>query len=168
MAAVWTASLAAVAASLSIQGAAAGTTNLTVYRITPRNYTGVADLDTGDSAGDAFFGLYEMSAPVVCNESTSTQGASGLLCSNEPILQIPGFNVYIKVIVEVDDRFGDYSECNPSHDAPHDFICEHQWDGQCWGEYCASCLKSRSCSMFYVLWLRALTELTEFAPCALL
>ena len=30
--------------------------NVTLYRITPRNYTGVTDLDTGDPYGDAFFG----------------------------------------------------------------------------------------------------------------
>ena len=50
---------------------AASTVNLTVYRITPRNYTGVSNLDTGDAAGDAFFGLYEKSAPVVCRDAKS-------------------------------------------------------------------------------------------------
>jgi hypothetical protein len=39
-------------------GAAAltSTQNLTVYRITPQNYTGVRNMDTGDAAGDVFFG----------------------------------------------------------------------------------------------------------------
>jgi hypothetical protein len=27
-----------------------------VYRITPQNYTGVRNMDTGDAAGDVFFG----------------------------------------------------------------------------------------------------------------
>ena len=54
---------------LPASGAAA--VNLTVYRITPRNYTGVSNLDTGDAAGDAFFGLYEKSAPVVCRDAKS-------------------------------------------------------------------------------------------------
>ena len=44
----------------------------------------------GDAAGDAFFGLYELQAPVDC-AGKGSQG--GLLCKNEPILQIPGFNV---------------------------------------------------------------------------
>jgi len=39
--------------------------NTTVYRITPRNYSGITNLDTGDAAGDAFFGLYEKSAAVL-------------------------------------------------------------------------------------------------------
>jgi len=56
---------------LPASAAAASTVNLTVYRITPRNYTGVSNLDTGDAAGDAFFGLYEKSAPVVCRDAKS-------------------------------------------------------------------------------------------------
>ena len=47
---------------LGIVVSSASTVNLTLYRITPRNYTGITDLDTGDAAGDAFFGLYEKSA----------------------------------------------------------------------------------------------------------
>ena len=111
-----------------------GVTNLTMYRITPRNYTGISNLDTGDSAGDSFFGLYEMSAPVVCNSSSGAgAGPGGLLCKNDPLLQIPGFNVYIRVEVEADDRFGDYNQCNPSTVAPHPFECtaEHNFP-ECW------------------------------------
>merc|ERR1712054_734842 len=80
--------------------------NMTVYRITPRNYTGLTNLDTGDAAGDAFFGLYEKSAPVVCRNKDASHN---LLCQNQPILQIPGFNVYTATIIEVDTRFGDYA-----------------------------------------------------------
>ena len=67
-------------------------------------FTGT-NLDTGDAAGDAFFGyppdgtrrcwiarkswlgrrLYEKSAPVVCRHDSTS-----LLCTNEPLLQIPG------------------------------------------------------------------------------
>lgn len=32
-----------------------------VYRITPRNYTGLTNLDSGNSRGDVFFGIYEVS-----------------------------------------------------------------------------------------------------------
>ena len=46
-----------------------------------------ADFDTGDAAGDAFFGLYEKSAPIVCKGKDASRN---LLCGNEPILQIPG------------------------------------------------------------------------------
>jgi len=93
----------------------ASTVNLTLYRITPRNYTGIADLDTGDAAGDAFFGLYEKAAPVVCRDRDPRSGSSAL-CGNSPILQIPGFNVYTATKVEADARMGDYAQCNPSLD----------------------------------------------------
>lgn len=116
-----------------VQGVAAAPLNLTVFRITPRNYTGLSNLDTGDAAGDAFFGLYEKSAPLACRDAGSQ---NNLLCSNDPLLQIPGFNVYIKVVMEVDDRFGDYSECNPVKEAPHPFNCTHHHfsgpSGGCW------------------------------------
>jgi len=103
----------------------------TVYRITPRNYTGLVNLDSGDAAGDAFFGLYELQAPIECTGSVNRQ--SGLLCKNEPILQIPGFNVYEQFHIELDQRTGDYAECNPSSDPPHAFGCTHFNHGQsCW------------------------------------
>jgi len=121
--------LAAVAAVVM----ASPTSNFTVYRITPRNYTGLVNLDTGDAAGDAFFGLYEKSAPVVCRDSATA--GHNLLCSNEPILQIPGFNVYTATLIEADDRFGDYAECNPDGGTGV-FACgHHHYDRgphQCW------------------------------------
>eukprot|EP00300_Choanocystis_sp_HF-7_P001572 c11265_g1_i2.p1 GENE.c11265_g1_i2~~c11265_g1_i2.p1 ORF type:complete len:427 (+),score=61.30 c11265_g1_i2:541-1821(+) len=103
---------------------------ITVYRITPRNYTGVTNMDTGDSAGDAFFGLYELSYPITCNGPDKSQSIS---CKNIPILSIPGFNMYSKYTLEVDARFGDYSECNPDPDNGT-FICTHfHWrEPVCW------------------------------------
>eukprot|EP00462_Mataza_sp_D1_P006390 CAMPEP_0175124088 /NCGR_PEP_ID=MMETSP0087-20121206/2590_1 /TAXON_ID=136419 /ORGANISM="Unknown Unknown, Strain D1" /LENGTH=307 /DNA_ID=CAMNT_0016405823 /DNA_START=30 /DNA_END=957 /DNA_ORIENTATION=+ len=101
--------------------------NMTVYRVTPRNYTGLTNLDTGDAAGDAFFGLYEMSAPVICEGPGADQN---LLCRNEPILQIPGFNVYTSSVIEIDPRFGDYSECNPNPNTGV-FNCTH-FSKRCW------------------------------------
>jgi hypothetical protein len=104
--------------------------NVTLYRITPRNYTGVKNLDSGDPAGDAFFGLYELTTPVLCDGKQSA--FSGVTCQNVPILQIPGFNVYEQNIVEIDTRYGDYSECNPD---PNNgtFSCTHfHSGGGCW------------------------------------
>lgn len=109
---------------------AARTVNLTVYRITPRNYTGLRDMDSGDAAGDAFFGLYELSFPILC---ANPRGRHGPGCRNEPILSIPGFNVYTKSVVEADARFGDYSQCNPNPDTGV-FECTHFRGTQCWHE----------------------------------
>lgn len=86
------------------------TENLTVYRITPQNYTGVENMNTGDAAGDAFFGLYELAIPILCADPRM----SGMVtCTNVPILSIPDFNVYQQSRIEVDTRFGEYNECNP-------------------------------------------------------
>merc|ERR1719272_627756 len=86
------------------------TDTMTVYRITPRNYTGLTNLDSGDAHGDVFFGIYELAIPELCRGSQ----ARGLpQCQNIPILSIPNFNVYEQFTVEYDTRFGHYNECNP-------------------------------------------------------
>jgi hypothetical protein len=108
------------------------THNLTVYRITPRNYSGLVNLDTGDAAGDAFFGLYEKAAPVLCSQGSA--GVNQLLCDNDPLLQIPGFNVYTQTVIEADTRFGVYALCNPEKSAPHDFYCAERHEAGCWYE----------------------------------
>ena len=107
---------------LGIVVSSTSTVNLTLYRITPRNYTGIADLDTGDAAGDVFFGLFEKSAPVVCHDWDPRLGSSAL-CGNSPILQIPGFNVYTATKVEADARMGLYAQCQPQIAPPHVFAC---------------------------------------------
>ena len=123
----------ALALSLA-QCIAHGAVNVTVYRITPRNYTGIANLDTADAAGDAFFGLYEKGAPAEC-KGPNADKSSNILCNNEPILQIPGFNEYIQVQVQWDDRYGDYAECNPVAAPPHAFNCSHHHrSSACWNK----------------------------------
>ena len=102
--------------------ATAKTINTTVYRITPRNYTGLTNFDSGSAGGDAFFGIYELQAPLVCSNKKAAN--YNLLCRNEPILQIPGFNVYTRTIIEMDERTGDYSECNPDQSTGI-FACQH-------------------------------------------
>lgn len=114
-------------ASRTVEGL---THNLTVYRITPRNYSGLVNLDTGDAAGDAFFGLYEKAAPVLCSHTKFP--VNQLLCENDPLLQIPGFNVYTQTVIEADTRFGVYALCNPEKSAPHDFYCTGHHEKSCW------------------------------------
>ena len=114
----------------SVATVSAAIKNVTIYRVTPRNYTGVTDLDTGDAAGDAVFGMYEVAAPVVCSAP-----ASGVhtICKNQPVLGIPGFNIYIAVTVEMDTRLGAYAECNPNGDSPPRFECQSE-NTECWSE----------------------------------
>ena len=110
------------------QATAVTTTNLTVYRITPRNYTGVTNMDTGSPGGDSFFGLYELSFPVLCADPHFRRSTG---CTNEPILSIPHFNVYQQAKIEADTRFGDYSQCNPNPDTGV-FECTHFHQTSCW------------------------------------
>jgi hypothetical protein len=70
-------------------------------------------MNTGDAAGDVFFGLYELGIPVLCSDA---QMKKMVTCANVPILSIPGFNVYQQFVLEVDTRFGEYNECNPDPD----------------------------------------------------
>jgi len=93
-------------------------TLFTAYRITPRNYSGLTNVNSGDAAGDVFFGLYEFALPIICAEQPSL-----INCENIPILSIPGFNIYTKSLVEADPRFSTYKGCNPDADSGV-FHCE--------------------------------------------
>ena len=105
-------------ASVGRAGRAAPTVNLTLYRITPRNYTG-EELRHWVGRRRCI-----SSASTAVSRRVRRKIGSNLLCQNEPILQIPGFNVYTRTIVEADARFGDYSECNPDPDTGV-FACGH-------------------------------------------
>jgi len=119
---------AAAVEAPSVRSGARSSVNLTLYRITPRNYTGIQNLDTGDAAGDAFFGLFELGFPLLCQDKQFSQGPN---CKDVPILNIPNFNVYASMVVEVDPRFGHYAECNPDPDTG-EFECGHLMGQQCW------------------------------------
>jgi hypothetical protein len=104
---------------------------MTTYRITPRNYTGLTNLDSGDAPGDVFFGLYELAIPEFCKGSQTSHLPQ---CQNIPILSIPNFNVYEQFTVEYDTRFGHYNECNPDPDTGI-FRCvpqQHSRTPTCW------------------------------------
>eukprot|EP00239_Pterosperma_sp_CCMP1384_P009325 CAMPEP_0197860926 /NCGR_PEP_ID=MMETSP1438-20131217/36626_1 /TAXON_ID=1461541 /ORGANISM="Pterosperma sp., Strain CCMP1384" /LENGTH=485 /DNA_ID=CAMNT_0043477941 /DNA_START=92 /DNA_END=1549 /DNA_ORIENTATION=+ len=106
------------------------TVNVTVYRITPLNYTGMTNMDTGDAAGDAFFGLYELTFPILCADPALKQLIN---CENVPILNIPGYNVYTEFLLEAVDRFGEYMECNPNPNTGI-FACANLYERyeSCW------------------------------------
>jgi hypothetical protein len=60
--------LAVAAAAAAIAPAPRTTQNLTVYRVTPHNYSGLANMNSGDAAGDAYFALYELTFPLYCKQ----------------------------------------------------------------------------------------------------
>ena len=85
--------------------------NLTVYRVTPHNYSGLTNMNSGDAAGDAYFALYELTFPLYCQQMPGDSS-----CTSTGILNIPNFNVYTQSVVEVDARMGLYSGCTPNAD----------------------------------------------------
>ena len=100
--------LLAQASALTSTGAVAtatprrATKNMTLYRVTPTNLTGVADRNTGDAAGDVFFTLYEAILPVYC-----PQNPLDSICNiTSSVLGDTQRNVYRQSIVEVDASFG--------------------------------------------------------------
>ena len=76
--------------------------NITVFRITPTNVTGIQNKDTGDPSGDITFLL---SRKYLAQECARDPTAFGCF--------LDGDNIYGKFEVEVDGQFGPYFECNP-------------------------------------------------------
>ena len=103
----------AVLAMAAVAAAAPNPTqNLTVFRVTPHNYSGLANMNSGDAAGDAYFALYELTFPLYCRQMPGDSS-----CTSTGILNIPDFNVYTRSVVEVDARMGLYSGCVPDADS---------------------------------------------------
>jgi hypothetical protein len=77
--------------------------NLTLYRLTPRNVTGLADKDTGDAAGDAGFYTGFMFLHLL---DCSPGGVKlGCFLADDPVITA--------FVVETDGRYGPYLKCNP-------------------------------------------------------
>lgn len=83
-------------------------TNLTLFHVNEASYTGIANMDTGDEYGDAFFALRSVFLPIECSNTNAHHYAGD--CANPEVV---GANLTVtEVIVEVDSNFGNYSECN--------------------------------------------------------
>lgn len=80
---------------------------MTVYRLTPRNITDLANKDSGDAEGDVFFSLNEYDLPLRCINGSGTEARGCFLDVND---------VYMAFEVEVDGRWGPYGHCNPPHE----------------------------------------------------
>jgi hypothetical protein len=92
--------------------AVSGVRNVTVYRLTPFNYTGLSNLDSGDLAGDLGFGLWELLMPMACREDASEE--VGCQRGTGRFIDAPGENItYVKLTVEMNTLFTSYTPCNP-------------------------------------------------------
>lgn len=101
-------------------------TNLTVYRTTPVNYTGLTNMDSGNSAGDAVFGLSQLLLPVMCPSVPDFQW-----CENRAYLSDgTAHMVYTEFIVAVrESTYGEYAACNPNKTTGV-FQCRHYGSSQ--------------------------------------
>lgn len=78
--------------------------NITLYRLTPTNVTGLRNKNTGDAPGDV---SYYMSKKNLTQECASHPTSMGCL--------LDGQNLYGAFVVEVSSQYGPYQECNPAH-----------------------------------------------------
>jgi hypothetical protein len=76
--------------------------NLTLYRVTPRNVTDIANKNTGDPPGDIGFYLSRKSLVVECRDDPTNQRCF-----------LAGDNIFAQFVVEVDGNYGGYHMCNP-------------------------------------------------------
>ena len=77
------------------------------FRLTPANVTSLADKDTGDAAGDAFFSIDEYDLPMRCVNGSGTDARGCFLDVTD---------VYMQFEVAVDGKYGPYGHCNPPKD----------------------------------------------------
>lgn len=92
------------AGSCSLPTAADLPSLLTLYRLTPTNVTDLANKDTGDAEGDAFFTLDEYDLPMRCINGSGTQARGCFLDVTD---------IYMQFEVAVDGKYGPYGHCNP-------------------------------------------------------
>jgi len=83
-------------------GETGGIENVTVYRITPSNLTGIKNKDTGDAPGDVGFFLSKKNLAAQCAKDPTSFGCF-----------LDGDDIYGRFVVEMDTSFGPYFECNP-------------------------------------------------------
>jgi len=79
--------------------------NLTVYRLTPKNVSGLLNKNTGDAPGDVSFVLSKKNLTQHC-----LHYPDGLGCHTDNANE----DIYGTFVVEVDGQWGPYQMCNPA------------------------------------------------------
>ena len=103
-----------------------GVRNVTVYRLTPSNYTGLINLNSGDASGDLGFGLWELLWPMDCKNKAQEVGCSR---GTGRFIDAPGENLtYVKLTVEMNTLTTSYLPCNPDP-ITSEFKCEPDMPG---------------------------------------
>jgi hypothetical protein len=95
-------------------------TNITLYRLTPKNVLGIADRNTGDAPGDVGFVLANRRHVLECLQNQTQKGC---------FLDNSTDNIYGKFNVEIDGKIGPYYQCNPLYqNASKPFQCWQKCD----------------------------------------
>jgi hypothetical protein len=85
--------------------------NLTLYHVHGANYSSVPhDMNTADINGDIYFSMRTKGLPLECGVWKNLSFWSWLDCSNAEVTATD--LVVSKVRLQVDDRYGDYADCN--------------------------------------------------------
>ena len=116
--------------------------NLTVYRVTPYNVSGLDNKNTGDAAGDLFFRLGdELWLRSFCRAHPELHydRCKGGNWADAGLLRN---DVYASFTVETDGSYGPYSQCNPVGKNARRFQCEPNYCG---------CPRAQSAVGFYNL-----------------
>jgi len=83
--------------------------NLTVYHVGPDNYTGIADMNSGDAAGDAFFMLRGVGLPWFCTpfDCQNAEEFGHRLVVTEFVVEARhGFSTFAECDIGGDDNSG--------------------------------------------------------------
>mmetsp|Transcript_13516 Transcript_13516/g.18704 ORF Transcript_13516/g.18704 Transcript_13516/m.18704 type:complete len:277 (-) Transcript_13516:157-987(-) len=83
--------------------------NITLYHVNPANYSGVADMDLGDEAGDTFFTARNLGLPMFCRDEGETQQGRAL-CSNPEVISAD--LIVSRITLEASTDFGPYGYCD--------------------------------------------------------
>eukprot|EP00928_Gymnodinium_smaydae_P026092 TRINITY_DN2058_c0_g1_i2.p1 TRINITY_DN2058_c0_g1~~TRINITY_DN2058_c0_g1_i2.p1 ORF type:complete len:678 (-),score=68.43 TRINITY_DN2058_c0_g1_i2:33-2018(-) len=90
--------------------------NLTLYRLTPTNVTGLQNKNTGDAPGDIGYWLTTKNLTRMCARDPEAHGCIA-----------DGSNIYGRFVVEMDGLFGPYMECNPRQHGGTDPVYKPEW-----------------------------------------
>lgn len=94
-------------------------TNMTLYRLTPKNVLGIANHNTGDVPGDVGFVLANRRKVLECLQNETSRGC---------FLDNSTDNIYGAFDIEINGEIGPYFQCNPLYqNASNPFQCWQKW-----------------------------------------
>ncbi len=100
--------------------------NLTMYHVGPSTHRGLANVNSGDAAGDAFFMLRAAGLPWLCSNSS---GLKDETFDCRDVEQSGGDLLVSEFVIEADSRFSGYAECNTENGTGYFCDCRQRSGG---------------------------------------